>query len=93
MVEKEYIDREALLDEISDIKMNGSTYRVIFYDDVVLAPAADVAPVIHGHWEEKVIYGEMPDYDCVCSVCGSSGIPSYRYCPNCGARVDEEANK
>ena len=34
------------MDEISDIKMNGNTYRVIFYDDVVLAPTADVAPVV-----------------------------------------------
>ena len=50
-------------------------------------PAADVAPVVHGHW----VYG------CQCSVCGdrhgpynSRHKPFYNYCPNCGAKMDEE---
>lgn len=50
-------------------------------------PAADVAPVVHGHW----VYG------CQCSVCGdrhgpynARHKPYYNYCPNCGAKMDEE---
>ena len=53
------------------------------------APAADVAPVVHGWWidEECVI---------VCSNCGagmeitdSFGEENHRgYCPNCGAKMD-----
>ena len=49
--------------------------------------AADVAPVVHGRW----VYG------CQCSVCGdrhgpynSRHRPYYNYCPNCGAKMDEE---
>ena len=52
--------------------------------------AADVEPVKHGHWTETVIPWEVPDYDCVCSLCGKSGLPIYNFCPNCGAKMDEE---
>ena len=51
--------------------------------------AADVAPVVHGHWENG----------CQCSVCGDRHGPYnshhkayYNYCPNCGAKMDEEVN-
>lgn len=48
------------------------------------APAADVAPVVHGRWEE---------YQLRCSACGYV-IPAagrdYRCCPMCGARMEEE---
>ena len=54
VAEKEYIEREALIDKTSDIRVNGNPYRVIFYDDVILAPAADVAPVRHGHWFKEI---------------------------------------
>ena len=59
-------------------------------------PAADVAPVRHGRWNE-----ESPDYldgdsVYVCSVCGETwtlieGTPldnNMHYCPNCGAKMD-----
>lgn len=62
-------------------------------------PAADVAPVVHGHWcmEEYEFFN--------CSVCGGSyytGAEStkqaksylssgntYAYCPSCGAKMEE----
>ena len=51
-------------------------------------PAADVAPVRHGRWE----YGDYYDIGDVCSEClwdSQMVQPSYRYCPNCGAKMDE----
>lgn len=55
------------------------------------APTADVAPVRHGRWEQcfedwrKQIEGDK------CSACGfehyDCSIRSYRYCPNCGAKM------
>lgn len=54
-------------------------------------PAADVAPVVHGVWEEA------DDGDgVVCSVCREDFCTIYleterfNYCPNCGARMDGE---
>lgn len=50
------------------------------------APAADVAPVVHGRWGSNGIPDSMLS---ACSVCGfGCGAYSFRYCPNCGARMD-----
>ena len=65
-------------------------------------PAADVQPVVHGEWIN--VYGNFSTAECV--VCKSQfevtfGEESngalwdgfcqfYRYCPNCGARMDGE---
>ena len=50
-------------------------------------PKADVAPVVHGRWED----GQL------CSVCDfdrSYFRPRFNYCPNCGAKMDlEESNE
>ena len=48
---------------------------------------ADVAPVRHGKW----LYGDYYDIGDVCSECdwdSEMTHPSYRYCPNCGAKMD-----
>lgn len=48
-------------------------------------PAADVAPVRHGHWETN---SDRPD-SLICSVC-KCGFDMWKhdphnFCPNCGA--------
>lgn len=64
-------------------------------------PAADVAPVVHGRW-----LNFYNDFSCAeCDRCGTTfevtdsesneGLwnafkLSYNYCPNCGAKMDEE---
>ena len=47
-------------------------------------PAVDAVPVRHGKWMVTPVYIK-------CSECGESFmlIPQ-NYCPNCGARMDEE---
>ncbi len=56
------------------------------YGSSHLLPAADVAPVKHGHWiEEQDIQ--------ICSECGEEhSWQDYRasYCDNCGAKMDGE---
>jgi hypothetical protein len=57
------------------------------------APAADVAPIRHGHW---VVTDHTEYYiEAKCSVCGVEGIfhrpwKKSEYCPRCGAKLDEE---
>ena len=62
------------------------------------SPAADVAPVVHGRW--NIMDGYKMRRPCsvggykmrrACSVCGwdvSEYGKFYRYCPNCGAKMD-----
>ena len=68
----------------------------VHYDDMVKVvkgiPSLDVAPVVHAHWE-------LYEDGWYCTNCESyapfdcdpeeKGIP---YCPNCGAKMDEEVD-
>ena len=53
-------------------------------DIVERVPTVDAVPVRHGKWMVTPVYIK-------CSECGESFmlIPQ-NYCPNCGARMDEE---
>lgn len=90
MTEKEYIDLyecrddfyATVLDILSEDNTNDRANQIIDAFDCL--PAADVAPVRHGHW----IYGE---YDIPhCSECGHEIKPNCisAFCPNCGAKMD-----
>ena len=44
----------------------------------------------HGHW--KKVNDKYPRY--VCTICNHLfNNKGYKFCPNCGARMDEEVNK
>jgi hypothetical protein len=51
------------------------------------APAVDAAPVVHGRWiNQDSTYTKYQ-----CSACKERNFDGVgRYCPNCGARMDEE---
>ena len=65
------------------------------------APAADVAPVVHGRWDDlpneyMSVASKTGAYHgnaTTCSVCHEVNPNAYKtnYCPNCGARMDGEA--
>ena len=57
-------------------------------------PTIEAEPVKHGRWlyKELCFKGDKTptDYTYECSVCGYKwGEDIYRYCPNCGAKMDE----
>lgn len=94
----EYIEREAISEEIRKYYYKNppnSSYGEGFdrgldraQRAILDAPAADVAPVVHGRW----LCGDYYDIGDVCSKCdwdSQMTHPFYRYCPNCGAKMDE----
>lgn len=59
------------------------------------APAADVAPVVHGRWIRP--HWKNNNYCCDCSECGGEAMHRdyqwdkngvYPICPNCGQKMD-----
>ena len=45
--------------------------------------AHDAEPVRHGHWKDS-------SNGWTCSICNRDVSRDYNYCPNCGAKMDEE---
>ncbi len=105
----EYIDRDALLKEIYQQKaMSAHNFpRSHFVVGDVLAciqaaPAADVAPVVHGRWEniplnmDSSYFAYKLNLRKKCTACHYAmpqKWPNFNICPNCGAKMDlEESN-
>ena len=87
----EYIERETLLERAE----YDNNYRLIIpAEAITAAPAADVAPIVHGRWIEKEKYTFGTMYDC--SICGvrilDNGHP-WNYCLNCGAKMQGAGNE
>ena len=95
----DYINRKEL---INDIKNNlwdwatidditASTVLKQTITDIKNQPSADVAEVKHGHW---IFIGTISDGENEhevfrCSDCMIPNNETSRFCPNCGAKMDE----
>ena len=85
----EYIEREPLLERAE----YDNNYRLIIPAEAIKdAPAADVAPVVHGRW---IADGDGYHWTYNCSICAwKDGYPfneRHNFCPGCGAKMDLEA--
>lgn len=98
----EYINRKKTKRELSEWCISLHNPHLLSRDDTMFLldniPAADVAPVVHGHWVVR-FDGPYKRRRCYCSHCGKhngvGGIAQNQekpYCPNCGARMDGGSN-
>ena len=102
MAEKEYIERNAAIakikDKINEYPHNSNPYWISNDDYIVrglreaieiideYTPTADVQEVRHGKWIKS-------KNERKCSICDYfyfTNTKSFNYCPNCGAKMDEE---
>lgn len=102
-----YISREAAVKYIkseqcrtcSDIGLCGNCAVLVAVKLLAKVPAADVAEVVHGEWLRS-----DDDWNSLttiqCSICGEEwcfetdddvSLLNYKYCPNCGAKMDGAA--
>ena len=110
----EYIEREALMRRIKEIhcaecdSYHGARCRACWVDDTLdyidSEQAADVAPVVHAHWQpyEDTVQCSacgfctfMDGYFFVNGECTHANDRSFRFsfCPNCGAKMDGDMNE
>ena len=103
----EYIKREEIrraYEKLARSYMHGEPYIADWKLDEMIEelPASDVVPVRHGQWIDNIESGEY-----LCSACNENalsfrkdtiyGVNLYEvcltdYCPNCGAKMDEEVD-
>lgn len=82
----EYIKREAALMKLMQDGCSAKNLQSI--SDM---PAADVAPVRHGHWIKDELFSDEVNNGEKCSQCGEligwfGNLP--KYCSGCGALMD-----
>ena len=99
----EYIQREAAIAALDEFRLNEtvSKYATVMQckaarDAISRAtkvleslPAADVEPVRHGRWLPQIVFGTRV-WDC--SECKTIGSPTWKRCPVCEAKMNEEAD-
>ena len=114
MAERRFIDANNLIEEIreercyncrnfKDMKCDycGTADYIYMIEDM---PAADVAPVVHAHWQpyEDTVqcsacgFGTFMDgYFFVHGECTHANDRSFRFsfCPNCGGKMDGDMNE
>lgn len=66
--------------------------NVVTEDEIAKMPTVDAVEVVHGHWCWEGRFR-------ACSECGSYveftetlGASHWKYCPYCGAKMDQEAS-
>ena len=77
-------EKEAMNDEI---RIRAIQAQVTFCEVMLRIKAmspVDVQEVKLGHWED------VGSLSCRCSECGCKSPKEYRFCPNCGAKIEGE---
>lgn len=104
-----YIDADALYEELGRhkemmAKQGGWSAPIIASSiDIVQRrikgyPTADVAHVVHSHWVKKTHEWDLGDPPCdytdfTCFNCKIRVQNKTAFCPDCGAKMDEEAEE
>lgn len=90
-MEGDYIRRDFALAGTELYKYGEMEIEAVCAEHIQRLPAADVAPVRHGRWEQDAD-GDWYCTNCdeAVAICDSGKNRTYRkpYCPNCGARMD-----
>lgn len=87
----EYIRRSDALKGVELFQCGWAEIEAVQSDYIERLPAADVAPVRHGHWIKDEFFSDEVNNGEKCSRCGEligwfGNLP--KYCPGCGALMD-----
>lgn len=88
------IDADALLVALRDYWAEGTNETGMEVLDKIIVSlenkGADAEPVKHGMWIDEAEDWRNQIEWFKCSQCDFPTSTAYKYCPNCGARMDEE---
>lgn len=100
------IDAEALKRKaVMAVQLDGNSFPYEFLAVPLItiknSPTIEAKPVVHAHWEEYWDYN-CDNYSYCCSNCGKDALTKEgtmydqvltKFCPNCGAQMDEEVSE
>lgn len=96
------IDADKLLNKsitVENVNSTGRTKIMVDRNDIDNAPTIDAEPVVHAHWIKLDDNGRELAIP-YCSQClhlplrnNGYAIELTDYCPHCGAKMDEEAER
>lgn len=97
MADKEYIEREAVMNALLH-----EQYGYLCEDAIKAIPFADVRPAWKARWTDAIVaasnlydhlgmIANMRGY--VCGCCKEFSVARYNFCPNCGADMRAEPPK
>ena len=93
----EYIERSSIKYEQWAVGPLNEPLMVVRKKTIDSIPAADVAPVRHGRWDDSGRYQFPSGAKAIrCSICGCAlneseyRLFNWNYCPVCGAKMDFE---
>lgn len=90
----DYIKREDAIEAFDPLQRQ-DWYTPWIVETLKDLPSADVAPVRHGRWKKDYLCSTSGGtYSVIrCSECDFQfPMTVTNYCPNCGAKMDEEEN-
>ena len=91
--DEDAISRKAVLEQAWTLEYpDSSSEKVVSVKDIEQLPS--VTPSRHkGHWI-PIPYQLDYDTDAICSLCHEEFIAAinYKYCPNCGAKMEDNEN-
>lgn len=95
MMENKYIRADLFMNKIAESAFFSAAEKGKIRAAVEEEPGEDVKPVVHAHWiEHRVGNGNV---HCKCSYCGKEVSYPYakkrwKYCIECGAKMDEKTD-
>ena len=94
--EKRLIDANAL--KVKGFADPETGEGLVYVQDIDEAPTVDAVEAVHGRWVRRIVDWSAPySWKVECSncgfdICGLGDAYLFKYCPNCGAKMDGDWN-
>ena len=96
LIDAEALKHKRVIAIYGNLEQGLEEREVVYVEDIDNAPTIEAKPIVHAHWEEWyppkefILTGEEKLF--VCSNCTAKfeTVENSKFCPWCGAQMDEK---